>query len=263
MGGTRRQLDPHRSHLLQRGDLIAIGGVSGGAVAYLAIAGGFDLTPFLGSVSTYARAAIGPLGGKALATGGTIPLRCEAAPEASDLLLTTLMDYGEGPIRVVPGPQADRFTPEAMGVFLSSVYAISNESDRMGLRLSGPKLDHRDGADIASDALISGCIQVPGTGQPIILLADHQTTGGYAKIATVISADLPRLGRAAPGTALRFAAVTVAEAEEARKGLEARYRQSLDSIVRPGSVGRIDLDKLYTVNLLSGFVVALAAGEEG
>jgi len=250
LGGDPRPLEVDRGHLLGRGDILAVGAVSGASAAYLAVAGGFALTPVMGSLSTYARAGIGPLGGRPLAEGTVLPLT--DAHGGEELTLSAPMDYGSGPVRVVPGPQRDAFTDAALATFLSAEYRVTNEADRMGLRLDGPPLAHRAGPDIVSDGVVTGCVQVPGDGKPIILLADHQTTGGYAKIATVISADLPRVGRAVPGTPLRFQAVTVAEAEAARWALEARIDGLVAGLRRVAPTAGLDLAALYACNLVSG-----------
>jgi len=164
---------------------------------------------------------------------------------------------GDQPIRVVLGPQQEYFTEEAIATLLDAEFRISASADRMGMRLDGPLLQLRRGWDIVSDAIVTGAIQVPGSGQPILLLADHQTTGGYPKIATVISADLPVVGRRGPGDALRFTAVTVEAAEELCRAAErhiAELAASLEPIAqRPG----IDLGSLYDGNLISGVVSGL------
>ena len=145
-------------------------------------------------------------------------------------------------------------TVEAVETFLSATYRVGKEADRMGLRLEGPALRHKATADIPSDGLVTGSIQVPGNGQPILLLNDHQTAGGYAKIATVISADLPRVGRLSPGDALAFRTVTVEEAEDIRRRQEQTIAGWIRAIrpVRPA--GGVDLDALYSENLVSGVV---------
>jgi allophanate hydrolase subunit 2 len=114
---------------------------------------------------------------------------------------------------VVLGPQADRFTAEGIAAFLGGAYEVLPQSDRMGARLSGPRIAHARGHDIISDGIALGAVQVPGDGQPIVLLVDRQTTGGYTKIATVCSFDIPRVGQAKPGQRVRFTAVDVAEAQ--------------------------------------------------
>lgn len=247
-------LDPYRSHTLRRDDVLTIGAIDGAAVAYLAVAGGFALPPFLGSLSSYVRAGIGPLGGKPLAQGAQLPLARDSAPAGVDVALPRPPDYGDGPVRVVLGPQDDRFTDAAMDIFLSATYRVGKDADRMGLRLEGPGVTHRGAADIPSDGLVTGSIQVPGSGQPILLLNDHQTAGGYAKIATVISADLPRVGRMRPGDSLTFRAVGVEEAEALRRRQEQTVAAWIRAIHRVRPPGGVDLDALYTENLVSGVV---------
>lgn len=255
--GTPRPLASNRSHRLKRGDVLTVGAVSGSSTAYLAAEGGFALAPVMGSLSTYARAGLGPLGGKPLAAGCVLPLRQDECGRRDETALARPMDYGSGPIRVVLGPQAEAFTDEAVATLLNSEYRVTREADRMGLRLDGPRLAHRGAADIASDGLVGGCIQVPGSGAPIILLADRQTVGGYAKIATVISADLPRLGRAVPGAVLTFAAVTVAEAEAARRALEQALLRTIGAMTTLSPSG-IDIEALYGADLVSGIVDAVS-----
>jgi len=214
-GEAPRPLDADRSHLLRRGQTLRVGTVDGVSVAYVAVEGGFDLPPFMGSLSTYTRAGLGGLDGRKLREGDALPLKLAAAPERTELRLAAPFDYGSGPVRVVLGPQDDYFSAAGLDAFLSGTYAVTKEADRMGFRLEGPTIAHNEkGADIASDGIAPGAIQVPAAGQPIILLADRQTVGGYTKIAAVISADLPRVGRLLPGKTLQFAAVSVAEAEQ-------------------------------------------------
>lgn len=251
--GARRILAPDRSWRLVRGDQLEIGPINGSLVAYLAVEGGFAIAPVLGSLSTHLGAGLGPLGGRALGTG-MLPLRRNDAGPGPERILTRPLPYGDGPIRLVPGPQADAFTEDSLATLLSSPYTVGARSDRMGMRLEGPTLRHRTRADIASDGIVAGSIQVPGDGGPILLLADHQTTGGYAKIATAISADLPRLGRAVPGDRLVFRAVTVAEAEAARRAQEQAVQDCLDSLASIEESGRIDLAALYRAELISGVV---------
>jgi antagonist of KipI len=168
------------------------------------------------------------LGGRALQAGDRLPLAPPAALPAESLALPAarIPRYDrELAVRVVLGPQDDRFTKDAIVTFLSSPYAVTRAADRMGLRLDGPPLTFHAGpaADILSEGLAPGAIQVPAHGQQIVLLADHQTTGGYAKIATVCSADLWRLGQACPGDAIRFRAIPVAEAQAAAQQYYAAF----------------------------------------
>ena len=140
----------------------------------------------------------------------------------------------ECPIRVILGPQQEHFTAAALQEFVNSAYTVTPQMDRMGMRLDGPPLKHvtPEAADIVSDGVTPGVIQVPGNGQPIILLADCQTVGGYPKIATVISADLPRLAQRKPGDVLRFRAVDAEEAKAALLDLESRWRAWADTLVQ-------------------------------
>ncbi|MGE0153255.1 MAG: biotin-dependent carboxyltransferase family protein [Reyranellaceae bacterium] len=255
-----KPLQANRSHALKRGQIVKLGFVTGMAYAYLAIEGGFDIAPFMGSLSTYTRAGLGGFQGRKLAAGDALPLKRSAAGARQDLACAQAPPYGEGPIRIVPGPQDDYFAAEALRTLQSADYVATKETDRMGMRLDGPALKHARGADIVSDGIATGCIQVPGAGTPIVLLADHQTIGGYAKIATVASADLPRLGQTMPGQRLRFAAVTVPEAEALRRQQEDGMKRVLSSLVPARPPGGIDVEALGSANLIDGMVDALSRG---
>ena len=188
--GERRLLSSWRSLTLAAGDVLRLRRLERGRSAVVAVEG-LNLPKVLGSVSTYARAALGGIDGRALAAGARLPAApasarpermLAAAPKAAS---STVAD----PIRVVAGPQADHFTAAALAGFTESAYRITTEADRMGVRLEGPALVHQGAPEIVSDATVPGSIQVPGNGQPIVLLADAQTAGGYPKIATVIGAE--------------------------------------------------------------------------
>ncbi len=208
---------------LPAGSVVEFGGRRSGCRAYLAVAGGFAVAPVLGSRSTYLRGGFGGFAGRALRAGDILPLREPAAGHPAlagrPLPAVDLPSYTDEPtVRVVLGPQADRFTPEGVATLLESVYEVGPNSDRMGCRLRGPGIAHRAGADIVSDGIALGSVQVPGDGQPIVLMADRQTTGGYTKIATVIGADVPLLAQCVPGASrVRFAAVSLAEAVRLRR----------------------------------------------
>jgi biotin-dependent carboxylase-like uncharacterized protein len=192
-----------------------------GAPCYLSVKGGFDIAPALGSRSTLAICGLGGFQGRALQAGDVLPLRLPEPTGRGERALRPPRLLVPEPIRVMLGPQADRFTAEALDTFFSESFTVSHLSDRMGLRLEGPALTHSAGFDQISDGNAPGAIQVPGSGRPIILLADRGTTGGYPKIATVISADLPRVGRIPPGAPLRFTASTQAEAVAALRAQDA------------------------------------------
>jgi biotin-dependent carboxylase-like uncharacterized protein len=201
------------------GDRLVFGRRARGARAYVAISGGVETPVVLGSRATHLPSAMGGVDGRALKAGDELPLGPTVRP--ADRRVKTRRYAGrvqvELPgssaiVRVLPGPQDDRFTADALDALQSATYRIDTNSNRMGYRLSGPRLKHVAGADIISDATPFGSVQVPASGQPILLMADRQTTGGYATIATVISADVRLAGQLAPGDEIRFAVCTPADA---------------------------------------------------
>jgi biotin-dependent carboxylase-like uncharacterized protein len=223
--------------------------------AYLAVEGGIEVPAVLGSASTYVRASLGGFDGRVLQRGDVVRLAIgHAAGRGERRLPYPLPAARDQPIRIVLGPQQDCFTDDAVATLLNAEFRVSKSADRMGMRLDGPRLRHRRGWDIVSDAIATGAIQVPGSGQPILLLADHQTTGGYPKIATVVSADLPIVGRRRPGDPLRFAAVAVEEAEQLARDQEQVLAALTASLEPVPADGGIDLDSLYAGNLISGVV---------
>jgi allophanate hydrolase len=229
--GNPQAIPAGRSVRLVRGDVFRIGALADSACAYLAVEGGLDVPLVLGSVSTYVRGAMGGFEGRRLQKGDIVPLRLASVEERDESALPGPLELGlDEPVRVVLGPQRDYFTDEALQTFLTSAYTVSPQSDRMGFRLDGPKLAHAKGYDIVSDGVMPGSIQVPGSGQPIILMADHQTTGGYPKIATVVSADLPLVARRRPGRTIRFAAIEVEEAERLRAAQETALTRELNAL---------------------------------
>ncbi len=220
--GTPRRISAGESVTLVRDDVFRVGVLNDSVCAYLAIEGGPEVAPVLGSASTYPRGGIGGLNGRRFQRGDVLPLKLGQAAARTERRLANASDLGlDQPIRVILGPQADYFTDEALRTFLSSEYTVSPQSDRMGFRLEGPALAHAKGYNIVSDGTVTGSVQVPGSGKPIVLMVDNQTTGGYPKIATVISADVPVIGRRKPGRAIRFAAVEVKMAEQLRRAQEA------------------------------------------
>jgi biotin-dependent carboxylase-like uncharacterized protein len=249
-----KPIESDRSHLLKRGQILRVGMIEGSSTSYLAVAGGLALPVFMGSLSTYSRAGVGGFDGRKLAAGDVLPLVREAASPGDERKLGSTFDYGTGPIRVIWGPQDDYFSSRGRKTFIESEYKVSKEADRMGIRFDGPVIEHEKGADIISDGIGPGAIQVPGAGLPIVLLGDRQTVGGYSKIATVASVDLPRLGRLLPGQTVRFAAIEVAEAEALRREQEARLGRVIAGFRTARPPGGIDLVKLYETNLIDGVV---------
>ncbi|GAB6101420.1 biotin-dependent carboxyltransferase family protein [Thermococcus atlanticus] len=217
-------IEPWQSHWARRGDVLEIGTLKSGVYGYIAFAGGINCEKILGSCSTYLRAKLG----RALKQGDKLSLgyailtgkEGKVLPEA---LIPRYSDESE--IRVILGPQLEHFTQEGIETFLSSAYEVTPNSDRMGYRLEGPRIEHSEkGADIITDAIPHGAIQVPANGKPIIMLADRQTTGGYAKIGVVARADVARVAQTRAGGKLRFRAVTVEEAQELLRRRERRLK---------------------------------------
>lgn len=253
----REKVSGWRSVQLLPGQQLRCGMTLGSRVGYVAVAG-LNCPRLLGSASTYARAGFGRL----LGAGDVLEA---VVASGHDLMLAVVpvqetAETAEATIRVVPGPQADYFAAATLAKFFAVQLRVTTESDRMGMRLDGVTLVHlpEKGADIASDATVPGSIQVPGNGKPIILLNDGQTAGGYPKIATVISADLPRLAVLPVGAALRFVPVSVAEAEAAARERELALRAMIECIVPAAAEGKLDLEALYSGNLLSGMVSAVS-----
>ena len=235
-GGASRAVPAGQSVRLSRGDRLTVGPCERTLAAYLAVEGGFALPGDLGSLSTFARAGLGGIDGRPLKKGAVLPLAAATAPERAERRAPQWDLAPPARVRVVFGPQDDYFTARARQTLIESVYTVSRQSDRMGMRLEGPALEHAKGFNIVSDGTAPGSIQVPGNGLPIVLLADRPTTGGYPKIATVASADVPAFGRLRPGATIGFEAVGVKEAESARRELEERLaalRARLEPVRRP------------------------------
>ena len=247
------RMPPWCSVTAREGQAVEVGVLRDGMYAYLAIAGGLALAPQLGAVATHVRAGLGGIGGRALARGDRLPCAI-GMPAGPDLAAIEVPMVESGPIRVMLGPQADYFDADAIATFLGQPYAITPQVDRMGIRLTGPKIAHGPkGYNIVSDGIVTGSIQVPGMGEPLVLLADRQTTGGYPKIATVITADLGRLAQMRPGAEVRFKSVTRVEAIAALERQRARlqaFRQGLRPIE---SAADLSSERLLGLNLVDGW----------
>ncbi|WP_288009553.1 biotin-dependent carboxyltransferase family protein [Kyrpidia sp.] len=199
------------------GDVIHFSGCKSGCRAYLAVSGGIDVPVVLGSRSTDLLGGIGGVAGRKLEKGDLLFAGPARVPADKVLRRRLHPDWvpqypRQVEVRVVLGPQEDAFTPDGIATFLSSEYTVSTTSDRMGLRLMGPTVGHKHGADILSEGLFMGAVQVPQNGQPIVFLVGRQSVGGYTKIAGVITVDMPWLAQLKPGDTIRFRQVTVAEA---------------------------------------------------
>jgi len=252
---AKRPVEFNTSMTLGEGETLTLGFARGASFSYLAIAGGIAGEPMFGSLSVNARAGLGSPFPRPLQAGdsfdvkpasGAIERRIELPPQVS------------GPIRVVMGPQDDEFSDEMKALFLDSEWTISAASDRMGYRLEGPAIRHLHGHNIVSDGTVDGSIQVTGSGAPIALMSDRGTSGGYPKIATVITADFGRLAQTPAGTPFRFKAVPMLEAQaEARK-----FKELLNRL--PDHVGDIDsfglnIDALHAANVAGHAVSATDA----
>ena len=206
------------SYVAHTGSLLELGMATDGLRSYISIAGGIDVPKTLGSRSTHVASQIGGVMGRKLESGDVLNLGESDKFARSGLSqnFTTDLNLTSLAIRVVLGPQDNLFSDIGIHTFLESEYTITEQSNRQGLRLGGPIIESKSGVyDIISDAVVNGSVQIPGDGMPIVLLADRQTTGGYAKIATVASVDLPILGQVKPGMELSFVSISVEEAQDA------------------------------------------------
>ncbi|SFL53229.1 biotin-dependent carboxylase uncharacterized domain-containing protein [Paenibacillus sp. 1_12] len=206
--------------LVAEGDILQFGHAKHGCRSYVAINGGINVPLVMGSRSTFVRGGYGGLEGRSLREGdlldiGTNELQVDRALYTGrSLPVSCRPDFvTERPIRFIRGPQANRFIETSMDIFVSESYTILNESDRMGYRLKGTQLVHKSGADIISDTVTIGSIQVPGDGQPIVLMSDCQVTGGYTQIGVVISVDIPYLAQKKPGDSIQFQQIGIEDAQ--------------------------------------------------
>ncbi len=240
---------------LEPGGKLRLRAGAAGMWCYLAVAGDLDLPAVLGSRATHARTGMGGLDGRMLQAGDRIAVsRPGRGAAGSGAIVAPLLDRPADIVRVLPGPQQDYFAEDQMAAFLAGPWRISSRGDRMACFLEGPVLRHAGGFNIPSDGVAMGAIQVPGEGQPIVLMADRQSTGGYPKIATVIGADLGRLAQARPGTEIAFRAVPHGEAVRAL----AEQRAFLDApiAIEPLRRDRFSSEFLLGLNLVGGWIDA-------
>jgi biotin-dependent carboxylase-like uncharacterized protein len=223
-------LEIWRTHLLVEGDVITFKKVRAGCRAYLAVGGGFAVPKIMGSCSTYLSGKFGGLEGRALRRGDIL-YTFDISSSLNKLGLRFPKDWispleKEVPLRVIPGPQDHHFTGKGSQTFYSSSYQVTPQSDRMGVRLEGPKIERRSDVEesIISEGLVSGAIQVPGDGKPMIILTEL-VTGGYTKIATIISMDLPKVAQLKPGDQVRFKPISIEEAYNLLKEQEDQLRE--------------------------------------
>ncbi|WP_425058840.1 5-oxoprolinase subunit C [Sporomusa carbonis] len=214
--------------LVPRRSEIRFGTALSGYRTYLAVRGGFDVPPVLGSRSTYTRAKIGGFEGRALRQGDVLHVAQDTAFKAKPRHLEQFyIPRYANPInlRVLLGPQDNMFTRETIDIFFTSTYTVAGRADRAGYQLKGPRIMTMGRPDIVSDAVCMGAIQIPSYGLPFIMTADHQTTGGFAKIGYVIRTDLAKLAQASPGDTIHFTCVNEQEAIEALEQERQYYRR--------------------------------------
>ena len=222
-------ISPWSSCFVRGGSTISLRRSGFGMWSYLTLAGGIEVPPVLRSRSTYLRGHFGGLDGRLLQAGDVLRSGRAKTPLMEMAARTLAHDarpaYTESPtVEVIAGPQAEYFAPDCMESFLSNPYKVSPSSDRMGYRLEGSRLTQHNRAELTSEGLTAGAIQVPADGQPIVMMADFATAGGYPKIATVISADLPLLAQCTPGKdEVRFKQTTIEAAQ-------AKYRQMMHKL---------------------------------
>ena len=219
LNGTKIEL--WQSYLVNRGDILKMGICRSGLRNYLAFSGGIDVPIIMNSKSTNLKAKVGGFNGRKLMAGDILSVGVGSLETPLTLNKHYIPTYSKDiKVGVILGQQDDHFTEAGIKTFLNETYTVTQESDRMGIRLSsvsGATIEHKNGADIISDGITFGAIQVPGSGQPIVMMADRQTTGGYTKIGNVISSDLAKLAQATPGTKVKFVEYTLEQAVQAIK----------------------------------------------
>jgi len=219
-----------RTHLLVQDDVIAFKKVSAGCRAYLSAGGGFVVPKIMGSSSTYLSGKFGGLEGRSLRRGDVL-YTSNSSSSLDKLGLRFPSDWipsleKEVLLRVIPGPQDHHFTEKGFQTLTSSSYEVTPQCDRMGIRLEGPRIERRPDVEesIISEGLISGAVQVPGDGKPIIILTEL-VTGGYTKIVTIIATDLPRVAQLKPGDRVKFKRISIEEAHHLLKEQEERLKK--------------------------------------
>jgi antagonist of KipI len=208
-------IDALRPFVVPAGGRVRFGARRAGARATLAVAGGFDVPTVFGSRATSVVARVGPFGGRPLLAGDVLPVGRSQSGARLAAGRALPLPHGGARVRVIRGPHDAMFTPDALATLTTARFAVTAQSNRMGYRLEGPVLVHMEAREMLSDATPIGSLQVPTSGMPILLMADRQTTGGYPKIATVITADLPVVGQLAPGDWIEFTECTREEAVDA------------------------------------------------
>ncbi len=243
----------HQSFALARGQQLVIGSARKGVCGMLAAQGGYDVKEVLGSTSLHARSEVGGLDGRNLRPGDRLRLKINAEPRV-EMRMASIASERRGRIRVVLGPQSDYFSNANLNIFINSAFTVRSECDRMAYRLAGPAIITQRGTNFVSDGVAEGSIQVAGSGQLIVTLADRQTIGGYPKIATVITADLSTFANCLPGDEVRFEVVSIEQAQAELR----RFRQRIALMkteVQPRSVVE-DISYRAAIDSMAGNAVS-------
>ncbi|MGL5312626.1 MAG: biotin-dependent carboxyltransferase family protein [Peptostreptococcaceae bacterium] len=214
-----KYVNMYEAIIVKRGDILSFTNAVSGARAYIAFAGGLDIENTMGSKSTNVKCNIGGYRGRNLKSGDCIGFISpkDYLPNFASRKLEikeNKMNEKNISLRVILGPQEDAFTKEGIETFFNSTYEVTKDFDRMGCRLDGPEIEHKESADIISDGIVLGSIQIPSHKKPIIMLTDRQTTGGYTKIGTVITIDIPKLAQAKVGDEIKFELINIEKAQK-------------------------------------------------
>jgi 5-oxoprolinase (ATP-hydrolysing) subunit C len=252
---AKRPIGFDTSVTLADGESLTLGFARGGSFSYLAIEGGVQGEPMFGSLAVNARAGLGSPYPRPLQAGDELQVADASGTAERRIDLPAVAD---GPIRVVLGPQDDEFGDDMKKLFLDSEWKISATSDRMGYRLEGPVIRHLHGHNIVSDGTVNGSIQVPGNGSPIVLMPDRGTSGGYPKIATVISADFGRFAQIPAGRGFRFKAIGMAQAQEELRNF-VKEIAALPDRLRDIESFDLNLEALQDANVAGSAVSAVDA----
>jgi biotin-dependent carboxylase-like uncharacterized protein len=232
-----RQVSMWESLYVEKGSTLSFSGLKSGFRGYISFKSGIKVPEVMGSKSTYLRGGLGGFAGRKLEKGDSIEI-CSSVEKGSFkeryLPQEYVPVYSDDQIRVILGPQEECFTEKGLNTFLSETFQITSQADRMGYRLEGATIEHETSADILSDGIAPGSIQVPGHGKPIVMLADRQTTGGYTKIATVITVDINKIVQMKPGSSVDFAVTSQKKAEQLLKKQKSIYNKIKNNGVKYG-----------------------------
>lgn len=231
---------------VKKGDKLTFGSKKSGLRAYIAFSKTLNVPVVMNSKSTFLRGNLGGFEGRKFIKGDEIKLGNKSNSIGKVKIAERYIPKYSNKeiIRFVFGPQDDAFTDEAKTIFQADFYTITAESDRMGFRLDGAKIEHKVSADIISDGIVFGSIQVPNHGNPIVMMADRQTTGGYTKIGTVITPDLPKLAQMGPGSKIRFKSISIQEAQNIYLKYETNFEEIKNSLIMSVPTSSVSREKI-------------------